>query len=129
MLTLPQRVPVDYRDLFPFLTPAMWARKGTIPGLVALLRAFLARDAAAMVQANRHRSVLGIVQQRLVPSKANDGWSFELLQSVVLHVSLPALEPYFRQVIMALLTRIQPNKTNDYVYYFVHISSTCSRST
>ena len=33
----------------------------------------------AMVEANQHTSVLGIVQQRLVPSKANDSWGFELL--------------------------------------------------
>jgi len=121
MLTLHRGVPVDYRALLPFLlTPAMWAQKGSIPGLVSLLRAFLARDAAAMVEANQHTSVLGIVQQRLVPSKANDGWGFELLQSVVLHVPLPALQPYFRQIIMTLLTRMQQNKTNNYVYYFVY---------
>ncbi|KAI9448619.1 armadillo-type protein [Lactarius psammicola] len=142
MLTLHKGVPVDYRALLPFLlTPAMWAQKGSIPGLVALLRAFLARDAAAMVEANQHTSVLGIVQQRLVPSKANDGWGFELLQSIVLHVPLcvlrtvttaavteclvyihvrPALQPYFRQIIVTLLTRMQQNKTNNYVYYFVY---------
>ncbi|KAI9431167.1 importin alpha re-exporter [Lactarius indigo] len=121
MLTLHRGVPVDYRALLPFLlTPAIWAQKGSIPGLVALLRAFLARDAVAMVEANQHTSVLGIVQQRLVPSKANDGWGFELLQSVVLHVPLPALQPYFRQIVVTLLTRMQQNKTNNYVYYFVY---------
>ncbi|KAH8981961.1 CAS/CSE protein [Lactarius hatsudake] len=121
MLTLHRGVPVDYRALLPFLlTPAIWSQKGSIPGLVALLRAFLARDAAAMVEANQHTSVLGIVQQRLVPSKVNDSWGFELLQSVVLHVPLPALQPYFRQIIMTLLTRMQQNKTNNYVYYFVY---------
>ncbi|KAH9023317.1 Cse1-domain-containing protein [Lactarius hengduanensis] len=121
MLTLHRGVPVDYRALLPFLlTPAIWSQKGSIPGLVALLRSFLARDAAAMVEANQHTSVLGIVQQRLVPSKTNDGWGFELLQSVVLHVPLPALQPYFRQIIMTLLTRMQQNKTNNYVYYFVY---------
>jgi exportin-2 (importin alpha re-exporter) len=89
MLTLHRGVPTDYRALLPFLlTPAIWAQKGSIPGLVALLRAFLARDAAVMIEANQHTSVLGIVQQRLVPSKANDGWGFELLQSVVLHIPL-----------------------------------------
>jgi exportin-2 (importin alpha re-exporter) len=89
MLTLHQGAPVDYRTLLPFLlTPGIWAQKGSIPGLVSLLRAFLACDAKAMVGANQHISVLGIVQQRLVPSKANDGWGFELLQSVVLHVPL-----------------------------------------
>jgi exportin-2 (importin alpha re-exporter) len=89
MLALHRGVPVDYRALLPFLlTPAIWAQKGSIPGLVALLRAFLARDTAAMVEANQHIPVLGIVQQRLVPSKANDGWGFELLQTVILHVPL-----------------------------------------
>jgi exportin-2 (importin alpha re-exporter) len=89
MLKLHQGVPVDYRALLPFLlTPAIWAQKGSIPGLVALLRAFLVRDAAAMVEAGQHVPVLGIVQQRLVPSKVNDGWGFELLQSVMLHVPL-----------------------------------------
>ena len=83
MLTLPQGVPVDYCALLPhLLTPAIWAQNGSIPGLVALLRAFLARDAAAMVEANLR------VQQRLVPSKTKDGWSLELLQNVVLHVPL-----------------------------------------
>lgn len=89
MLTLHRGVPVDYRALLPFLlTPAIWAQKGSIPGLVALLRSFLARDAAAMVETNQIIPVLGIVQQRLVPSKVNDGWGFDLLQSVVLHVPL-----------------------------------------
>jgi exportin-2 (importin alpha re-exporter) len=89
MLTSHRGVPADYRTLLPFLlTPAIWAQKGSIPGLVALLRAFLSRDAAAMVEAGQHIPVLGIVQQRLVPSKANDGWGFELLQSVVLHIPL-----------------------------------------
>jgi exportin-2 (importin alpha re-exporter) len=40
--------------------------------------------------------VLGIVQQRLVPSKANDGWGFELLQSVALHVPLCVTSPVRR---------------------------------
>jgi len=89
MLTLHRGVPVDYRALLPFLlTPTTWGQKGSIPGLVALLRAFLARDTAAMVEANQHIPVLGIVQQRLVPSKVNDGWGFDLLQSVILHVPL-----------------------------------------
>ena len=89
MLTLHQRVPVDYCALLPhLLTPAIWAQKGSTPGLIALLRVFLARDAAAMVEVNQHASVLGIVQQRLVPSKANDGWGIELLQASLVRVPL-----------------------------------------
>ena len=32
----------------------------------------------------------------------------------------PTLQPYFCQIIMTLLTRMQQNKTNNYVYYFVY---------
>ena len=56
--------------------------------------AFFARDAAAMVEANQHTLVLVIVQQRLVLSKTNDGWGFELLLSIVLRV--PLCVPFFR---------------------------------
>lgn len=80
-------VPGEYRSLLPFLlTPAVWQQKGSIPGLVKLLKAFLARDSAQMLAAGQVASVLAVVQQRLIPSKVNDSWGFELLNSVVLHV-------------------------------------------
>jgi hypothetical protein len=31
-----------------------------------------------------------------------------------------SLQPYIRQIIVTLLTRMQQNKTNTYVYYFVY---------
>jgi exportin-2 (importin alpha re-exporter) len=80
-------VPAQYRSLLPFLlTPAMWQQKGSIPGLVKLLKAFLARDSAQMLAAGQVASVLAVVQQRLIPSKLNDVWGFELLQSAVQNV-------------------------------------------
>ena len=80
-------VPTAYRDLLPFLlTPACWQQKGSIPGLVKLLKAFLARDAKHMVAMGQYTAVLAIVQQRLIPSKLNDGWGFELLQAVVQYI-------------------------------------------
>jgi exportin-2 (importin alpha re-exporter) len=80
-------VPPEYRDLLHFLfTPAIWQQKGSIPGLVKLLKAFLVRDAMQMFAAGQIASVLAVVQQRLIPSKVNDAWGFELIQSVVLNV-------------------------------------------
>lgn len=80
-------VPAEYRSLLPFLlTPPAWQQKGSIPGLVKLLKAFLSRDAKQMVAANQYPAVLAVVQQRLIPSKLNDAWGFELLQSVVQHI-------------------------------------------
>jgi exportin-2 (importin alpha re-exporter) len=80
-------VPAEYRSLLPFLlTPAVWQQKGSIPGLVKLLKAFLARDAQYIISSGQYNSVLGVIQSRLIPSKLNDVWGFELLQSVVQYV-------------------------------------------
>ena len=84
----PSSVPDAYRSLLPLLfTPATWQQKGSIPGLVKLLKAFLARDAKQMVATGQYSAVLAIVQQRLIPSKLNDSWGFELLQFAVQYAS------------------------------------------
>jgi len=81
-------VPTSYRSLLPFLLqPAIWMQKGSVPGLVKLLKAFLVRDGKQMVAAGQVASVLGIVQQRLIPSKVNDAYGTELLQAVVQNIS------------------------------------------
>ncbi|KAG2159252.1 CAS/CSE protein [Suillus bovinus] len=114
-------VPSEYRSLLPFLlTPTCWQQKGSIPGLVKLLKAFLARDAAEMVKTGQITAVLAVVQQRLIPSKINDGWGFELLQGVVQYVPPVQLKQYFKAVVMTLLTRMQTSKTDKYVYLFSH---------
>ncbi|PCH33006.1 importin alpha re-exporter [Wolfiporia cocos MD-104 SS10] len=114
-------VPAEYRSLLPFLlTPAGWQQKGSIPGLVKLLKAFLARDAPNMIATSHYTAVLAIIQQRLIPSKLNDMWGFELLQSVVQYIPPPTLKQYFRPLMVTLLTRMQTSKTDKYVYHFVH---------
>lgn len=80
-------VPVAYRELLGFLlTPASWQQKGSVPGLVKLLKAFLSRDAGHMISTGQFTAVLAVVQQRLIPSKINDVWGFQLLQSVVQNI-------------------------------------------
>ncbi|KAJ6591750.1 CAS/CSE protein [Mycena vulgaris] len=112
-------VPAQYRPLLPLLfTPASWQQKGSIPGLVKLLKAFLARDSIQMMASNQIASVLAVVQQRLIPSKLNDVWGFELLQGVVMFVRPGDLRQYFKSVVMTLLTRMQSSKTDKFVYLF-----------
>jgi exportin-2 (importin alpha re-exporter) len=80
-------VPSEYRSLLPFLlNPAVWQQKGSIPGLVRLLTAFLSKDSQQIVASGQIKAILGVIQQRLIPSKLNDAWGFELLQAVVQHV-------------------------------------------
>lgn len=89
MLDLHTGVPTAYRSLLQhLLMPSIWQQKGSVPGLVKLLKAFLARDSAEMVQTGSFTSVLAVVQQRLIPSKLNDAWGFELLQGVVSYVPM-----------------------------------------
>ncbi|KAF9463182.1 CAS/CSE protein [Collybia nuda] len=112
-------VPDQYRSLLPFLlTPAVWQQKGSVPGLVKLLKAFLARDSVQMLSAGQIASVLAVTQQRLIPSKLNDAWGLDLLQSVVQNVKPGDLKQYFKGVIMTLLTRMQTSKTDKFVYLF-----------
>lgn len=113
-------VPPEYQNLLPFLfTPAIWQQKGSIPGLVKLLKTFLGRDAPQMFAAGQIASVLAVVQQRLIPSKVNDAWGFELIQSVVFNVKPEDLQQYMKPLVMTLLTRMQTSKTDKYVYLFV----------
>lgn len=80
-------VPDEYRSILPFLlTPAGWQQKGSVPGLVKLLKAFLTRDSVQLVETGQYTAILAIIQQRLIPSKINDGWGFELLQAVVQNI-------------------------------------------
>ncbi|KAJ7043405.1 CAS/CSE protein [Mycena alexandri] len=119
-------VPAQYRPLLPLLfTPASWQQKGSIPGLVKLLKAFLARDSPQMMAAGQIASVLAVVQQRLIPSKLNDVWGFELLQGVVMFVRPADLRQYFKSVVMTLLTRMQSSKTDKFVYLFAKFLLYC----
>ncbi|KIM38838.1 hypothetical protein M413DRAFT_75629 [Hebeloma cylindrosporum] len=113
------QVPDTYQNLLHFLlTPAIWQQKGSIPGLVRLLKAFLARSSAQMVAGGQVASVLAVAQQRLIPSKLNDAWGIELLQSVVLNVRLTDLHQYLKPTFLSLLTRMHANKTDKFVYLF-----------
>ncbi|KAF4612796.1 hypothetical protein D9613_011749 [Agrocybe pediades] len=112
-------VPDTYRNLLPhLLTPAMWQQKGSIPALVRLLKAFLGQDSARMVASGQVASVLAVVQQRLIPSKANDEWGFNLLQSVIANVKPADLQQYLKPVFLCLLTRMHANRTDKYIYHF-----------
>ncbi|KAI0684913.1 Cse1-domain-containing protein [Cytidiella melzeri] len=116
-----QDVPAAYRELLPFLlTPSIWGQKGSVPGLVKLLKAFLSRDAKQMVATGQYLPVLAVIQQRLIPSKVNDAWGFDLLQSVFQYVPASALERCRRALVMDMLTRLQTSKTDKFVYLFVH---------
>jgi exportin-2 (importin alpha re-exporter) len=114
-------IPADYRALLPFLLqPSSWAQKGSIPGLVRLLKAFLRRDATHFTTSGQFTGILAVVQQKLIPSKVNDAWGFELLQAIVQYIPPAALSQYMKSIMTMLLTRLQTGRTDNYLYYMVY---------
>ena len=76
-------LPESYQTLIaPILMPNMWETKGNVPALVRLLSAIIPRGAEYIASNNQIEPILGIFQ-KLVSSKANEGYGFDLLETVV----------------------------------------------
>lgn len=115
-------LPEAYRSLLPLLlTPPVWAQRGNVPALVRLVNAFMAKDAANMEAQGQVKTVVAIVQQRLIPSKLNDLYAFDILQTLVRTIPPELLKTvYFPAVLNALFTRLQTSKTERYAYWMAH---------
>jgi len=65
-----------------------------------------------MISTGQFSSVLAVVQQRLIPSKLNDAWGFELLHSVVQYVPLYVWAKLCLGFKLTLSFAEEPNWTN-----------------
>lgn len=105
----------SYTGLFgPLLTPVVWDRKGNIPALTRLMRAYLGQAGAELTAAGHLVPILGVFQ-KLVSSRANEQSGFDLLGALVVYIEPAALQPYVKQVFQILLKRLQIGKTPRYV--------------
>lgn len=111
-------LPDAYRSLLPvLLTPPVWQQKGNIPALTRLVSAFLRKDAARIEAEGQLKTIIAIIQQRLLPSKINDQYGFELMRAIVETVKPATLSgPYYTGMITAAFTRLQTSKTDKYTY-------------
>ncbi|KAB5591104.1 Importin-alpha export receptor [Ceratobasidium theobromae] len=109
-------VPPAYSSLVGILfTPAVWQQRGNVPALVRLVKAFVAKDPRSVDV----RTVLAVVQQRLIPSRVNDVYGFELLETLVAHLPVDAIGPLFSGILVTIMTRLQANKTPAFSYGFM----------
>ena len=100
-------LPPVYRDLFPFLLmPLLWERAGYIPALTRLLLAYIARHLVAP----KIMPVLGVFQ-RLVASRANDHFAFQILNALTEHLEAEVLAEYIKQILYLLFQRLNSSKT------------------
>lgn len=105
-------VPDSIRQLVqPILSPALWEMKGNIPAVTRLLKSLISADQSLFPDLV---PVLGIFQ-RLIASKVQDVYGFEILDCIMIEVEINRLKPYLKQIAVLLLQRLQSSKTEKYV--------------
>lgn len=114
----------SYRALFPpLLSPALWERKGNVPALTDLFRAYMCKGINDIIAANHLEGVLGVFQ-KLLSLKSTESYAFKLLNVIINCTPLSTLNPYLPTIFGLLLTRLQEHmkdtKTPKYCKSFVH---------
>ncbi|OCF55372.1 importin-alpha export receptor [Kwoniella mangroviensis CBS 10435] len=123
----PTSLPASYQALTgPLLNAQLWEQRGNIPALIRIWKACLQRGASSIVAAGQVQGLLGIFQ-RLVGSKINDVYAFELLQALFEFVPLDVMKPFSNTVFVLLLTRLQqkpsPQFNQSFVYFFAFVAN------
>ncbi|KAH7046686.1 CAS/CSE protein [Macrophomina phaseolina] len=112
-------LPDHYKSLIPpLLMPVIWDNKGNVPALVRLLAAMISRDPASIVQNQQLEPMLGIFQ-KLVSTKTNEAYGFDLLEAIIASVPADNLKPYFTPMLTIMLTRLSNSKTETFASRFV----------
>ena len=107
-----------YTSLFaPLLTPTLWERKGNVPALSRLLTAYLSKGANEL--ASHLLGILGVFQ-KLVSSKANEAYAFDLLRGIVTYMPQEAFMPRMKDILQILMMKLQQGKTPKYVGLISH---------
>ncbi|KAF2128898.1 Cse1-domain-containing protein [Dothidotthia symphoricarpi CBS 119687] len=109
----------QYRDLLGVIIQgSVWEQRGNVPALSRLLSAMIARDASHIVASKQLEPVLGIFQ-KLVATKAHEGYAFELIEAVVTYTPIEALQPYFVTILQLMLQRLSSMKTENFQQRFI----------
>ncbi|KAF7717661.1 Importin alpha re-exporter [Penicillium ucsense] len=112
-------LPTYYQELIaPILMPVMWESRGNIPALVRLLSSIIPRGSQYIIEHGQVEPILGIFQ-KLLSTKTNEGYGFDLLEAVVATFPPTVMEPYFVQIMQIILQRLQNSKTENLSIRFV----------
>lgn len=113
-------LPNDYKALVrPLLSPSVWELRGNVPGVTRLLNAIIAHDSSAIASSSEDLLPLLGVFQKLIASRANDSYGFEILETILLHIPLNIVSVHLSQVAVLLLTRLKTSRTDKFIKKFV----------
>ncbi|KAH0557015.1 hypothetical protein GP486_005197 [Trichoglossum hirsutum] len=112
-------LPDYYKSLIPsILMPVLWESKGNVPALVKLVTSIIPRGASEMTRDGQIEPLLGVFQ-KLVSTKANESYGFDVLESIIAHFPVDTLQPYFVHMFNIMLLRLQNSKTETFSLRFV----------
>lgn len=108
----------SYQQLIrPLLAPSLWEAKGNAPALVGLLQAILSHGGQVMIESGSLEPLLGVFQ-KLISSKVNDQYGYDLLEDIFTYIPLTALEQFVKQIDILLLQRLQTSRTERFTTRF-----------
>lgn len=112
---LAQGLSQNYIQLIrPLMSPSVWELRGNIPALVALLQGIVLHGGKEIVDTANLVPLLGVFQ-KLIASKANDGFGLNLLDYILYSVPAAGMKEYLNQVAVLLMQRLQSSLTDKYV--------------
>ncbi|KAI8965620.1 Cse1-domain-containing protein [Daldinia sp. FL1419] len=112
-------LPSQYQALVhPLMLPTLWETRGNVPALTRLLAAIIPRASRTIVAENHIQSVLGIFQT-LLGGKKTEQNAFDLLESIVISIDRSALEPYFKDILALVFTKLQKAPSDSFKLRFV----------
>ncbi|KAI1630578.1 chromosome segregation protein [Biscogniauxia mediterranea] len=112
-------LPNHYQALVPpLMTSTFWETRGNVPALTRLLAAIIPRAAQSIVAENQLQPILGIFQG-LLRGKKTEQNAFDLLESIILSIPRVALEPYFKEILALIFTKLQSNPSDSFKLRFV----------
>lgn len=111
-------LPEQYVALIrPLMLPVVWEYRGNVPGVTRLLIAIMERDASPFYETEL-APLLGVFQ-KLIASRTNDTYGFDLLLSIFLNIPQATLSSYMSQIAILLLKRLKNSRTDKFIKKFV----------
>ncbi|KAI1500957.1 chromosome segregation protein [Biscogniauxia marginata] len=112
-------LPNHYQALVPpLIVSTFWETRGNVPALTRLLAAIIPRAAQSIVAENQLQPILGIFQG-LLRGKKTEQNAFDLLESIVLSIPRAALEPFFKEILALIFTKLQSSPSDSFKLRFV----------
>lgn len=105
----------NYKNLIrPLMSPTLWELRGNIPGLVSLLQSILRHGSKTVIETENLQPYLGVFQ-KLISSKANEGFGLALLQDIIYFIPTDSLSPFTNNISYLIMQRLQSSRTDRFV--------------